>query len=187
MKTEIEKKYLNRIIPLLKDKFQYKNLHQVPKILKIEVSSSLGLNAQNKNYLQKSMEEFLILCKQKPTIAYAKKSIANFKIRKGIPLGIYLTLRRNKMYSFLENLIINALPQIKDFQGLNLNGFDSKGNYNFGINDQSIFAELESDELNAQKGFNIAIVTNAKTIKESYFLLEEIGVPFYHRKQTKTL
>jgi large subunit ribosomal protein L5 len=166
------------VIPKLTSEFNYLNKHEIPKIEKIQVSAGLGLNAQNRVFLQKAIEEIRLITGQHPVITLAKKSIAGFKIREGIPLGLTVTLRREKMYSFLEKFIKLVLPRIRDFRGLNPTNFDGNGNYNLGISEQLVFPEIDYDNVEQRRGFNITIVTTAKTSTEAYFLLKELGVPF---------
>jgi large subunit ribosomal protein L5 len=176
--NNLKVEYNNSIKLKLKSKFNYKNIHQIPKLQKIVVSSSLGLNAQNKNYLKDSIEEIRSITGQQPILTKAKKSISNFKLKKGVPLGLLVTLRRDKMYFFLEKIIKLVLPRIRDFRGLSIDQFDQNGNYNFGINDQLVFPELEYDKISSKRGFNITIVTSAKNSDEAFFLLKEFGFPF---------
>ncbi len=175
----LKEEYLTKVIPKLYKEFCYTNKHEVPKIIKIQVSSGLGLNAQNKVFVQKAIEEIRIICGQQPILTKAKKNISNFKIRKGMPIGLVTTLRRKKMYAFLEKIIKLVLPRIRDFRGLNSKNFDKNGNYSFGIAEQLVFPEIDFDSVDQRRGFNITIVTTAKTIKEGFFLLKELGVPFY--------
>ena len=176
--TNLKKEYKINVIPKLKKNFNYKNDHQIPKLEKIQISSCLGLNAQNKNFLQKATEEFRTISGQQPILTKAKKSVAGFKIREGMPLGLVVTLRRDKMYAFLEKFIKLVLPRIRDFRGVNPLQFDGNGNYNIGISDQLVFPEIEYDSVDQKRGFTITIVTTAKTSKEAFFLLKEIGMPF---------
>jgi large subunit ribosomal protein L5 len=176
--SNLKNEYLEKVIPKLYKEFNYKNPHQLPKIEKIQISASLGLNAQNRTYLQNAIEEFRQISGQHPVLTKAKKSIAGFKIRQGMPLGLYVTLRREKMYAFLEKLIKLSLPRIRDFRGLNPNQFDKYGNYNLGITEQLVFPEIDYDNVEQRRGFTITIVTSAKTKSEGYFLLKELGVPF---------
>lgn len=170
--------YLNIIRPKFELKFNYANVHQIPKIEKIVISSCLGLNAQNKNYLKDAIEEMRIITGQHPILTKAKRSISNFKLKKGVPLGLMTTLRRDKMYYFLEKIIKLVLPRLRDFRGLNRDQFDKQGNYNFGLSDQLVFPELNSDKITLKRGFNITIVIKSKSLQESFFLLDELGFPF---------
>ena len=176
--SNLKKEYNTNVIPKLKKEFNYSNVHQIPKIAKIHVSCGLGLNAQNRTFLQKATEEIRAITGQQPVLTSAKNSIAGFKIREGMPLGLTVTLRREKMYAFLETFIKLVLPRIRDFRGLNPNNFDKHGNYNMGITEQLIFTEIDYDNVDARRGFGITIVTTAKTANEGLILLKELGVPF---------
>lgn len=176
--NNLKNEYLTIVIPKLQKKFGYKNAHQIPKIEKIQISSGLGLNAQNKIFLQNAIEEYRQITGQHPVLTKAKKSIAGFKIREGMPMGLFVTLRKEKMYAFLEKLIKIVLPRIRDFRGLSANNFDKNGNYNLGITEQLVFPEINYDNVEKQRGFTITIVTSAKNKMESFFLLKELGIPF---------
>lgn len=178
--SNLKKQYYGKVIPNLQEKFAYKNKHEIPKLEKIVVSVSLGLLAQNKNAFQQTMEEIRLITGQHPILTKAKKSVAGFKLREGMPLGFVVTLRREKMYAFLEKLIKLVFPRIRDFRGLSPRQFDKFGNYNLGIADKSVFHEIETDynQAEAKRGFNITIVTTAKTADESYFFLNQLGFPF---------
>ena len=176
--SNLKNKYLNNVIPKLQKEFEYKNIHEIPKIEKIQVSAGLGLNAQNRAYLQKATEEIRLITGQQPIVTISKNSIAGFKVRDGMPLGLTVTLRREKMYAFLEKFIMLVLPRIRDFRGLNPNQFDKHGNYNLGISDQLVFPEIDYESVEQRRGFNITIVTTAKNSREGFLLLKELGVPF---------
>jgi large subunit ribosomal protein L5 len=170
--------YLKVVAPKLLEEFQYKNIHEIPKLEKININAGLGLNAQNRVYLQKATEEIRVITGQQPILRSSKKSIAGFKVRENMPLGLTVTLRREKMYAFLERFIKLTLPRIRDFRGLKPNTFDKFGNYNLGISEQLVFPEIDFDAVDQRRGFNITIVTSAKTQQEGFFLLKELGVPF---------
>ena len=170
--------YTNDVIPYLKENFKYVNVQQIPRIEKIQINRGLGVAAQNTKILKKSVEEFSLITGQQPIITTAKKSIAGFKVREEMELGLTVTLRREKMYSFLYRLINLALPRIRDFQGLNQKNFDKSGNYTFGITDQLIFPEIEYESVDQMMGFNITITTSAQTPKEGFELLKKMGLPF---------
>jgi large subunit ribosomal protein L5 len=169
--------YKESIIQKLLADFDYKNIHQVPKILKIQVNRGLGADAQNNSILKKSVEEFRLITGQQPVITKAKKSIAGFKVREDMNLGVSVTLRGEKMYSFLEKLIHLVLPRIRDFRGLSSKGFDRDGNFNFGLREQLVFPEISYESIDQARGLNITIVTSAKTKKEGQALLKEFGFP----------
>ena len=176
--NNLKQKYLDTVIPKMKEQFSYKNIHQVPKITKISVSCGLGLNAQNRAFLQKAIDEIRLITGQHPILTSAKKSIAGFKIREGVPLGLVVTLRGEKMYAFLERFIKLVLPRIRDFRGLDPRQFDRYGNYNVGISEQLVFPEIKYDDVEQRRGFNITIVTTATTQREGFELLDSIGMPF---------
>nr|YP_009730756.1 50S ribosomal protein L5 [Cladosiphon okamuranus]QAY80993.1 50S ribosomal protein L5 [Cladosiphon okamuranus] len=169
--------YKELIFVNLIKQFDYKNNHQVPKLLKIQVNRGLGVDGQNNKTLQKSVEEVRLITGQQPILTKAKKSIAGFKVREEMVLGITVTLRNKKMYAFLEKLIHIVLPRIRDFRGLSLKGFDRNGNYNFGLKEQLVFPEISYENVDQIKGFNISIVTTAKTKNEGIALLKEFGFP----------
>lgn len=176
--NKLKEKYLKNVIPSLLEKFCYTNVHAIPKLTKINVSAGLGLNAQNKTYLQKAIEEFRLITGQNPILTKAKKSVSGFKIREGMPLGLVVTLRKEKMYAFLEKCIQLVLPRVRDFRGLNPYAFDFSGNYNFGISEQLVFPEIDYENVEQKRGFHITIGTTAKTPAEALFFLKELGLPF---------
>ena len=177
MDPKLKVLYQNTITPDLIKEFGYTNVHQVPKLVKIKVNRCLGLSAQNTNLLNNSIEEFRIITGQQPIITKAKKSIAGFKLREEMPLGLTVTLRGKNMYYFLERFVNLTLPRIRDFQGLNPLSFDKKGNYNIGLKDQLIFPELEYDKISQLLGFNISFVTTAKNKEEGLVLLKKLTLP----------
>ena len=181
-KNEIKSKnlrllYKDLIFKNLIKQFGYKNNHQVPKLVKIQLNRGLGVDGQNNKTLQKSVEEIRLISGQQPILTKAKKSIAGFKVREEMILGITVTLRSTKMYAFLEKLIHLVLPRIRDFRGLSLKGFDRNGNYNFGLKEQLVFPEISYENVDQIKGLNISIVTTAKTKNEGIALLKEFGFP----------
>ena len=169
--------YKDLIFQNLIKQFDYKNNHQVPKLVKIQLNRGLGVDGQNNKTLQKSVEEIRLISGQQPILTKAKKSIAGFKVREEMTLGITVTLRSTKMYAFLEKLIHLVLPRIRDFRGLSLKGFDRNGNYNFGLKEQLVFPEISYENVDQIKGLNISIVTTAKTKNEGIALLKEFGFP----------
>src|SRR6476620_6050643 len=169
--------YKNTIVKNLQKEFNYSNLHQVPKILKIQINRGLGINGQNNSILKKSIDEFKVITGQQPVVTKAKKSIAGFKVREDMTLGVTVTLRGEKMFSFLEKLIHLVLPRIRDFRGLSSKGFDRDGNFNFGLREQLVFPEISYESIDQPRGLNITIVTSAKTKKEGIALLKEFGFP----------
>lgn len=176
--SNLKDHYLEKVIPNLRKEFEYKNEHQIPKLEKIQVSAGLGLNAQNRVFLQKAIEEIRLITGQHPVLTKSKKSVAGFKIREGMSLGLTVTLRREKMYAFLETFIKLVLPRIRDFRGLNPQNFDLHGNYNLGVTEQLVFPQIDYDSVDQRRGLNITIVTTAKNSVEGLFLLKELGVPF---------
>ncbi len=178
MTHEYKKIYQTRIKSNLKEKFKYKNEHQIPKLVKIQINRGLGLAAQNKTVLQKTVEEIRLITGQQPIITKAKNSIAGFKTREGMDLGVTVTLRNDFMYAFLEKLINLVFPRIRDFRGLSPDSFDEHGNYNLGIREQLVFPEIDYNMIDQLRGYNISIVTTAKTPEEGRLLLQEFGFPF---------
>lgn len=170
--------YKDTVIPALMEQFKYTNIHEVPKITKITLNRGLGEAAKNNKVLDISVQELAIITGQQPVITKARKSIAGFKIREGMPVGIAVTLRKQLMYSFLERFINLSLPRIRDFKGISVKGFDGRGNYNIGIKEQLIFPEVEYDKVDQIRGMDIAITTTAKTQQEGIALLKAMGMPF---------
>ena len=174
----LKKKYYDEVVPAMMQEFGYKNIMQVPKILKIVVNQGVGEATQDRKLIETAINELSIITGQKAIATYAKKDINNFKIRKGMPIGVKVTLRNDIMYEFLDRLISIAIPRIRDFHGINDNGFDGKGNFSFGITEQIIFPEINMDKVNKILGLDINIVTTANTDKEAYALLKFMGIPF---------
>lgn len=170
--------YINNIIPFFKKKFNYKSIMQVPKLIKIVISQGLGDAVLDKKIIDYAIDELSIITGQKAVPCFSKKDEAGFKLRKGLPIGVKVTLRKNKMYEFLDRLISVALPQIRDFNGISMKSFDGKGNYNLGISEQIIFPEINIDKVKKIRGMDIAFVTSAKTDYESNLLLSQFGLPF---------
>nr|YP_009306341.1 ribosomal protein L5 [Caulerpa cliftonii]AOP19245.1 ribosomal protein L5 [Caulerpa cliftonii] len=168
--------YLNQIHPNLSN--HYSNPYQVPKLHKIVLNRGLGDGSKNPQILESSLREFQIITAQKALIHYSQKSIAGFHLRKKMPVGVAVTLRRHLMYSFLDRLINLALPRLRDFPGLSLQSFDGHGNYNFGLNEQLMFPEIHYDQIDQIRGMDICIVTTAKTDSEALTLLKYFGMPF---------
>lgn len=178
METVLHELYKDKVVTSLKERFQYQNMHEVPKLVKITINRGIGDASQNAKALEASINELTSITGQKPVITLAKKSIAGFKLREKVPVGIMVTLRKDKMYSFLQKLINLALPRIRDFRGINASGFDGRGNFNVGLKEQLIFPEIEYDQIQQIKGFNITVVTTAKTDEEAFALLQSLGMPF---------
>ncbi|NJL38031.1 MAG: 50S ribosomal protein L5 [Leptolyngbyaceae cyanobacterium SM1_4_3] len=178
MAEKLKVTYREKIVPKLIEQFQYKNIHQVPKLVKVTVNRGLGEAAQNAKALEASLSEIAMITGQKPVVTRAKKAIAGFKIRKGMPVGIMVTLRSDRMYAFLERLINLSLPRIRDFRGISPKSFDGRGNYTLGLREQLIFPEVEYDSIDQIRGMDISIITTANTDEEGRALLKEIGMPF---------
>jgi large subunit ribosomal protein L5 len=170
--------YQEKIIPKLMEQFNYTNIHQVPKVVKVTLNRGLGEAASNAKALEASLKEIGTISGQKPVVTRAKKAIAGFKIRQGMPVGIMVTLRSDRMYAFLERFINLALPRIRDFRGLSPKSFDGRGNYSVGIREQLIFPEIEYDSIDQIRGMDISIITTANTDEEGRALLKEMGMPF---------
>lgn len=170
--------YKNRVIAALKEKHGYTNLHQIPKITKVVVNTSVGAGSDSKEALEIAKSEIATITGQRPVVTVSKKSIANFKLRQGQAIGAKVTLRGRTMYEFLERLICMSLPRIRDFRGVSTKAFDGNGNYTLGVTDQSIFPEIELDKIKRNIGFDITIVTTARTNAEAKSLLSELGMPF---------
>lgn len=178
----LQKDYRERIAPALKEKFGYKNVMQVPKLAKIVVNIGVGEASQNPKLLDAVTEDLSIIAGQKPSITRARKSISNFKLRDGMPIGAFVTLRAIQMYEFLDRLLTIAIPRIRDFRGVSDRSFDGRGNYTLGIKEQIVFPEIDYDKIDKIRGMDITLVTTAQTDEEAYGLLKEFGMPF--RKRT---
>ncbi len=170
--------YLNECVPALKEEFGYKNAMQIPQVKKIVLNMGLGEAVQNPKIVEGAADELSKIAGQKAIITKAKKSIATFKLREGMPIGCCVTLRGDKMYDFFSKLVNIALPRVRDFRGLSPKGFDRRGNYSMGVQEQIIFPEIDYDKIDKIKGLNITIVTSAKTDKEGLSLLKMLGMPF---------
>lgn len=178
MTVRLKTVYQETIVPKLKEQFGYTNIHQVPKLVKISVNRGLGEASQNAKALESSLNEIATIAGQKPVVTRAKKAIAGFKIRQGMPVGVMVTLRSDRMYSFLDRLINLALPRIRDFRGVSPKSFDGHGNYTLGIREQLIFPEVDYDSIDQIRGMDISIITTANTDEEGRALLKEFGMPF---------
>ena len=181
MEPRLKSLITNKINPSLKEKFGYKNLYMGPKIEKIVINMGLGLDGNDSKILNSCMEDLANITGQKPVITKFRKSIANFKTRKNTNSGLKVTLRKNKMFEFIDRLVNIALPRIKDFRGLDSNGFDKFGNYTFGIKEQIIFPEVNFDKVDKIRGLDITIVIRSKNGKHSYELLKNLNFPFKDR------
>ncbi|AGY58877.1 50S ribosomal protein L5 [Gloeobacter kilaueensis] len=179
--VRLKEKYNREVVPRLQEQFNYSNLMQVPKISKIVVNRGLGEAAQNAKALDSSLAEIARITGQKPVITRAKKAIAGFKLRAGVPVGMTVTLRSQRMYEFLDRLVSVALPRIRDFRGVSPKAFDGRGNYTLGLREQLIFPEIEYDSIDKIRGMDITICTTAQSDEEGRALLAALGMPF--RKQ----
>lgn len=178
MAERLKTLYQEKVVPKLMEQFQYQNIHQVPRIVKVTVNRGMGEAAQNAKSLEASLTEIGIITGQKPVVTRAKKAIAGFKIRKGMPVGIMVTLRADRMYTFLDRLINLSLPRIRDFRGVSPKSFDGRGNYTLGVREQLIFPEISYDSIDQIRGMDISIITTANTDEEGRALLKEMGMPF---------
>jgi large subunit ribosomal protein L5 len=181
MENEFYKHYKDRVVPALQQQHGYKNIHRVPKVDKVVINTSVGSHADVKQALDDAKMELALISGQRAAETRSKKSISNFKLRKDQIIGAKVTLRGERMYEFLERLIKMALPRIRDFRGVSPRGFDGNGNYTLGVSDQSIFPEVELDKIKRNIGFDVTIVTTARTNAEAKSLLSEMGMPFSDR------
>lgn len=177
MKSRLYQKYVEEVRPALMEKRKYKNVHQVPKIEKIVLNMGVSASLE-KGAVDDALKDMTLITGRKPVVNKARKSIANFKLREGQPIGCHVTLRREVMYEFFDRLVATALPRIRDFRGVTSRAFDGRGNYSIGIADQTIFPEVDLDKIKRQQGMDITIVTSAKTNDEALELLKLMGMPF---------
>ena len=182
MSTTLQKDYKERIVPALEKEFNYTSVMQVPRLKKIVINQGLGEATQDKKIIETAIRERTDITGQKAVATLSKKDISNFKLRKKMPVGVMVTLRRDKMYEFLERLIRVALPRIRDFKGIE-GKLDGRGNYTLGITEQIIFPEINIDNISKLLGMNITFVTSAETDEEGYALLKEFGLPFKNAKK----
>ncbi|MFY9213200.1 MAG: 50S ribosomal protein L5 [Tissierellaceae bacterium] len=178
MTSRLKEKYEKEVVKSLMEKFQYKNVMEVPRLEKIVVNMGVGDAKDNPKKLEAAVKELEIITGQRPVVTQAKKSIANFKLRQGMKIGTKVTLRGQKMYDFLDKLMNIALPRVRDFRGISSTSFDGRGNYALGIKEQLIFPEIDYDMVESIRGLDIVIVTTAKTDEEARVFLEEMGMPF---------
>lgn len=174
----LKEKYLKEVVPALMQQFQYKNIMQVPKITKVVLNQGVKGAVSDKRLIDTAVQELTLISGQKAVPTRSKKDISNFKLRKGMPVGVRVTLRGIIMYEFLDRLLTIALPRIRDFKGVSAKGFDGRGNYNLGVPEQIIFPEIDIDKVSKINGLDITIVTTAPTDEEAYALLKEMGMPF---------
>lgn len=178
MAEQLKTFYTEKVVPKLMEQFEYENIHQVPKLVKVTVNRGLGEASQNAKALEASVAELATITGQRPVVTRAKKAIAGFKIRQGMPVGTMVTLRSDRMYAFLNRLINLTLPRIRDFRGVSARSFDGRGNYTLGLKEQLIFPEIEYDSIDQIRGMDVTIVTSAHTDEEGRALLKELGMPF---------
>ena len=183
----MKKSYFENVVPSLVSRFEYKNNLEVPKLLAISLNMGIGDAKTNSKSLESAVEELTAISGQKPIITKSKSDISNFKIRKGFPVGCKVTLRSTKMYEFFERLVCIALPRSRDFRGLSFKSFDGRGNYNFGIKEQIIFAEINYDNIDSVRGLNVTINTTANSDNEAYWLLKEMGLPLINKPEKNKL
>jgi large subunit ribosomal protein L5 len=176
--TRLEKEYREKIAPGMQKEFAYKSSMQIPGVEKISLNIGLGAASQNNKLMEEAVAELSAIAGQKAVVTRAKKSIAAFKVREGMPIGCRVTLRGRRMWDFLDKLVNFALPRVRDFRGIPDRGFDGRGNFTLGIKEHTIFPELEADRVDNPKGMNITIVTTAQSDKEGKLLLEQLGMPF---------
>ena len=176
--TRLKKKYREEVVPAMIKEFSYKNPLQVPRLEKITLNVGLGEAIQNIKVLDSAVAEVMAIAGQKPVITRAKKAIANFKLREGVPIGCMVTLRRERMYEFLDRLIHVALPRVRDFRGVPDRSFDRRGNYSLGLREQTLFPEIDIDKVEKARGMTVSIVTTARTDQEGKALLKYLGMPF---------
>lgn len=177
----LQEHYKNEVAPKLMDQFNYKSTMQIPRIEKVCINQGIGGATQDKKLIDAALKEMSAIAGQQAVSTTAKKSVSNFKLREGMTIGSRVTLRSKKMYEFLDRLIAVALPRVRDFRGINDKSFDGRGNYTLGVKEQIIFPEIDIDKVNNISGMDITIVTSAKTDKEAYALLKEMGMPFKNR------
>jgi large subunit ribosomal protein L5 len=178
VKSRMEQFYHSDIAPKLKTKFNFTNVMQIPRIQKIVVNIGCGDARENQKHMEKAVDELRDICGQKPVVTKARQAISNFKIRQGMNIGCFVTLRGQRMWAFLEKLIGVSLPRVRDFRGISANAFDGRGNYNLGLREQLIFPEINADKAEKVRGMNVTIVTSAKNDVEARELLTELGMPF---------
>ncbi|OAG27230.1 50S ribosomal protein L5 [Thermodesulfatator autotrophicus] len=174
--------YEEEVVPKLMEKFGYKNKLEVPRLEKIVLNMGLGEAVQNPKIIDQAVEELAMIAGQRPSIRRARKSIAAFKLREGMPIGVMVTLRKNRMYDFFTRLVNVALPRVRDFRGVPARGFDGRGNFTMGIDDHTIFPEVDPNKVEKIKGMNITFVTTAETDEEAFELLKNLGMPFKRKR-----
>jgi large subunit ribosomal protein L5 len=184
MKARLYQRYVKEVVPALKARHDYTNPHQVPRLEKIVVNMGVSASLE-KSAVDDAAKDLALITGRKPAISQSRHSIANFKLRQGQPIGCHVTLRRDAMYEFFDRLIATALPRIRDFRGLSTRSFDGRGNYSLGVNDQTIFPEIDLDKIKRQQGMDITIVTSARSDEEALDFLKLMGMPFAEPAKTK--
>ena len=182
MKARLYERYVKEVVPVLKEKHNYTNLHQIPQIKKIVVNMGVSASLE-KSAMDDAAKDLALITGRKPVTSKSRHNIANFKLREGVPIGCRVTLRRDAMYELFDRLIATALPRIRDFRGLSPRSFDGRGNYSLGVADQTIFPEIDLDKIKRQQGMDITIVTSARSDQEALDLLKLMGMPFAEAKQ----
>jgi len=177
----LKTRYYDEIVPELMKQFSYANVMEVPRLVKISVNKGVGEATQNKKVLDDAIEELRRITGQQPAVSKARKSVSNFKLRQGMPVGVHVTLRGNMMFEFFDRLVTLALPRVRDFRGVPDRSFDGRGNYSLGIKEQIVFPEIDVDKIDSINGLDIAFVTTAKTDEEAFGLLRAMGMPFVRR------
>lgn len=182
--TRLEQHYRENVIKLLQKDFSYKSVMQIPRLTKITINMGIGEASVDKKIVDSAVNDLSLISGQKPVVTLAKKAIAGFKIRENMPIGCKVTLRRSKMYEFLDRLVNFSIPRIRDFRGLIPKGFDQQGNYNMGITEQIVFPEIDYDKIDKLRGMNISFTTTALTLKEGYALMAAFQFPFKHESRS---
>lgn len=185
--ARLKDKYKNEVVPALIKEFKYTNIMAVPKVVKVVVNMGVGEAIQNAKLLDTAADELGAITGQRPIVRRAKKAIAAFKLRKGMPIGVTVTLRGNRMYEFLDRLMNIALPRVRDFRGVSARSFDGRGNYTLGMRDQLIFPEIDIGKTERINGMNVTIVTTAQSDEEARFLLTSLGMPFMKREERRAM
>ncbi len=179
----LQAKYREEVVPALQEQFQYSNPMEVPKLVKICVNQGVGAATQDKKLVDVAAEEITQIAGQKAVVTKAKRSVSNFKLREGMPIGVRVTLRKDRMWEFMDRLINVALPRVRDFRGINDKSFDGRGNYSMGVTEHIIFPEIDLDKVTRITGMDVTFVTTAKTDAEAYALLKALGMPFKSKNQ----
>jgi large subunit ribosomal protein L5 len=181
--ARLKEKYQNEVVPVLQEKFQFKSIMQVPRITKICINRGIGAAVADKKLVDNGVDELTTITGQKAVPTIAKRSVSNFKLREGMPIGARVTLRGERMYEFMDRLLTVALPRVRDFKGINDKGFDGRGNYTLGVKEQIIFPEISIDKIKSISGMDITFVTSAENDEQSYELLKAFGMPFANAKK----